>query len=393
VKRITSTFNWREVIDIELLETQFIERHGRAPRIFRAPGRVNLIGEHTDYNDGFVLPAAIDMATCVAASPRADRIVAAESVNFEGIVSVDLDERDARPRNDWGKYIQGVALILERAGYRLPGADLLIASDIPVGAGISSSAALEISVGFALATIAGHTLDGIELAKVGQTAEHEYGGVMSGIMDQFVSVHGQAGRALFLDCRSLEWLTIPLAEAAFVVCNTKTKHDLADGEYNKRRTECENAAAMLGKTSLRDVSVTDIENMPSDLPMVLKNRAMHVVTENARVLGAVSALKSGDLRKLGELINASHESLRYDFEVSCPELDGMVAIARRQPGVLGARMIGGGFGGCTINLMLPEAREAFTSNVTREYNDEIGIEPEVYDVRIANGVDEVSTGK
>lgn len=375
--------------DIDLLKRRFIERHGRAPRIFRAPGRVNLIGEHTDYNDGFVLPAATDMSTYVGASPRADRIVAAESVNFEGIVSVDLDDREARPRTDWGKYIQGVALILETRGYRLPGADMLIASDIPLGAGLSSSAALEVSVGFALATIAGHTLDGAELAKIGQAAEHHYGGVMSGIMDQFVSVHGQAERALFLDCRSLDWSAMPLPDVAFVVCNTKTKHDLADGEYNKRRIECENAASMLGKTSLRDVSADDIENMGSKMPEVLKKRARHVVTENTRVFSAVAALKSGDLRKLGELINASHESLRDDFEVSCSELDTMVTIARRQPGVLGARMMGGGFGGCTINLMLPGARDEFMSNVSRAYRAETSIEPELYDVRVANGVEEV----
>ncbi len=384
----------RELIDIEQLKSRFVERHGRAPRIFRAPGRANLIGEHTDYNDGFVLPAAIDMATYVAASPRTDRIVTAESVNFEGSVSVDLDDREARPRTDWGKYVQGVALILETRGYRLPGADLLIASDIPLGAGLSSSAALEISVGFALARISGNTIAEMELSKIGQAAEHKYAGVRSGIMDQFVSVHGQAGRALFLDCRSLEWSAIQLPTgASFVICNTKTKHDLAEGEYNKRRTECENAAAMLGKTALRDFSVDDLENMGSQMPELLRKRARHVVTENARVLSAVSALKSGDLRKVGELINASHESLCEDFEVSCPALDTMVAISRRQPGVLGARMMGGGFGGCTINLMLPKAREDFISNVRREYDDETGIVPELYDVRVADGVEEVFIGK
>jgi len=381
------------VIDLELLKARFIDKHGLAPRIFRAPGRVNLIGEHTDYNDGFVLPAAIDMATYVAASPREDRIVAAASVNFEGIVSVDLDDRDALPRTDWGKYIQGVAFVLETRGNRLLGADLLIASDIPFGAGLSSSAALEISVGFALASICGNTIDGMELAKIGQAAEHEYGGVMSGIMDQFVSVHGQEGRALFLDCRSLDWSAIPLPDIAFVVCHTKTRHNLADGEYNKRRTECENAAAMLGKTSLRDVSVDDLEKMESQMSEPLKKRARHVVTENARVLSAVAAINSCDLRRLGELINASHESLRYDFEVSCPELDTMVEIARRQPGVLGARMMGGGFGGCTINLMLPNTRGEFMSKVSRAYRAETSIEPELYDVRIAAGVEEVFINK
>ena len=377
------------MIDIELLKTQFFERHGRAPRVFRAPGRVNLIGEHTDYNDGFVLPAAIDMSTYVAASPRTDRIVAAESANFEGVVSVSLDDLDAGPRTDWGKYVQGVALTLETRGYRSPGADLLIESNIAIGAGLSSSAALEVSVGFALAAIADHMIDGMELAKIGQAAEHKYGGVLSGIMDQFASVYGQAGRALFLDCRSLDWSAVPLPNVAFVLCNTKTKHDLAEGEYNQRRTECENAAAMLGKVSLRDVSIVELENMGSQMPDLLKKRARHVVTENARVLGVVSALKTGKLRELGDLINASHESLRDDFEVSCPELDTMVTIARRQPGVFGARMMGGGFGGCTLNVMLPEAKREFIVNVIREYNDETGIEPELYAVTIGAGAEEI----
>lgn len=377
------------MIDIELLKQRFIDKHGLAPRIFCAPGRVNLIGEHTDYNDGFVLPAAIDKSTYVAASTRADRVVTAESASFEGIVSIDLNDRAARPRTDWGKYIQGVALVLEARGYRLSGADMLIASDIPLGAGLSSSAALEISVAFALVSIADHTIDGMELAKIGQAAEHKYGGVMSGIMDQFVSIHGQARHALFLDCRSLKWSAIPLPDVAIVVCNTKTKHDLAEGEYNKRRIECEKAAEMLKKNSLRDVSGDELEQIGSQMPELLKKRARHVINENARVLRAVSALKTGDLRELGGLMNASHESLRDDFEVSCPELDTMVKIACRQPGVLGARMMGGGFGGCTINLMLPEARDDFISNAMREYNDETGIEPDLYDVLIGNGVEEI----
>ena len=377
------------MIDVKLLTQRFIDRHGHVPRIFRAPGRINLIGEHTDYNEGFVLPAAIDKATFVAASPRTDRTVSAESMDLEGSISVDLDDRDAQPRTDWGKYVQGVALILESSGHRLHGADLLIASDIPLGAGLSSSAALEVSVGSALAAIAGNSIGRMELAKICQTAEHKYGGVMSGIMDQFVSVHGESERAIFLDCRSLQWSAIAVEGAALVICNTKTKHDLADGEYNKRRSECEEVANMLGKHSLRDVSLSDIEKMPPQMPTALKKRARHVVTENARVLAAVNALRKGDLVEAGELIDRSHASLRDDFQVSCPELDMMVSCARRQPGVLGSRMMGGGFGGCTINLMLPGARDPFISSVAREYRDETGIDPELYEVNIADGVHEI----
>jgi galactokinase len=377
------------VIDIADLKRRFNDKHGRVPRVFRAPGRVNLIGEHTDYNDGFVLPAAIDKATYVAASVRADRKVIAESIDFEGIVSIDLDDPQQVSRNDWGKHVQGVALLLERRGYRLQGVDVLIASDVPLGAGLSSSAALEVSSAFTLATIAGHRIDEMELAKIGQAAEHEYGGVRSGIMDQFASVHGQAGRALFLDCRSLEWSAMPLGQAAFVVCNTKVKHDLAEGEYNKRRGECEEAASLLGKDSLREVLPGELEDDRSALPPILKKRARHVVTENARVLAAVSALELGNLQEFGDLINASHQSLRDDFEVSSPELDKMAEIARLQPGVLGARMMGGGFGGCTINLIRPEVRKEFIENVSNNYHKTTGIEPELYDVNITKGVEEI----
>jgi galactokinase len=310
-------------------------------------------------------------------------------MGFEGSISVDLEDQDAEPRSDWGKYVQGVALVLGASGYRLPGADLMIASDIPRGSGLSSSAAFEVAVGFALVSLAGLSIEGMQLARIGQVAEHKYACVMSGIMDQFASVHGQTGRALFLDCRSLEWSPIPLGDAAFVICNTKVKHDLAQGEYNTRRSECRNAAEVLGKPALRDVSLNELPEMPSEMPENLKKRTRHVVTENARVFAAVSALNSSDLNKLGALIDSSHESLRDDFEVSCEELDTMVSIARKQPGLLGARMMGGGFGGCTINLVLAETRSQFISNVGREYLKKTGIVPEIYEANVANGVEEL----
>jgi galactokinase len=377
------------VIDLEHFKTLFTKKYGRVPRVFRAPGRINLIGEHTDYNEGFVLPAAIDKATYVAASAREDRTITAVSNEYENEVSIDLDNRDAGPRDDWGKYIQGVAMSLESSDYRLVGADFLIASDIQRGAGLSSSAALEVSVGRALTSIAGQNIDGMSLARICQTAEHQYAGVLSGIMDQFASVHGVANNALFLNCRNLEWSAIPLAGATFVICDTKTKHDLAAGEYNKRRSECSEAARLFGNASLRDVSIPDLETLPSDAPANLRKRARHVVTENKRVIDAVEALKAVDMKELGSIINASHESLRDDFEVSCPELDEMVAIARRVPGLLGARMMGGGFGGCTINLLAPESVKTFISNVYAEYRDVTGIEPEIFPVKVAAGAGEI----
>ncbi len=373
-------------MDLEALKSQFIETYGEVPRIFRAPGRVNIIGEHTDHNDGFVLPAAIDKATYVAAAKREDRLIIARSVDLEGEISIDLDDPNAEARADWGKYVQGVAALTEQVGYKLTGADILIASDIPLGAGLSSSAALEVAVGFALRSIAGVEIDRMELAKIGQAAEHKYAGVMSGIMDQFVSAHGQTEHALLLDCRSLEWSAVPLAGASFVLCNTNVKHDLADSEYNRRRMECDAASAILGKSSLRGATLSEVAN--KDMPNVLRRRARHVVTENARVLNAVAALENNDLGRLGNLINESHNSLRDDFEVSCAELDTMVGIARRHPGVMGSRMIGGGFGGCTINLVEPTARDAFSESIAREYRDETGIEPEIYDVNIGDGVAE-----
>ena len=224
-----------------------MHRYSREPRVFRAPGRVNLIGEHTDYNEGFVLPAALDFATYVAAASRDDRRIRVASLNFDRGFEFDLDDALQQTDNTWAKYVQGVGLILERLGYRLSGADLLIDSDVPVGAGLSSSAALEISTAFALATLSGHEVDGMQLAKIGQAAEHEFAGVRSGIMDQFASVFGQANHALFLDCRSLEWSPIPVSNAQFIICNTKAKHDLAESEYNKRRSECEAAAELLGQ--------------------------------------------------------------------------------------------------------------------------------------------------
>jgi galactokinase len=377
------------VIDLDKLRSEFFAKYGTEPRIFRAPGRVNLIGEHTDYNDGFVLPCAIDFATYVAGSPRADRRIRVASMNFEHELEFDLDEPLQQTEKTWAKYVQGVGMILERLGYKIRGADLLIDSDVPVGAGLSSSAALETSTAFALSTLSDHKIDGMELAKIGQTAEHEFAGVRSGIMDQFVSVFGQADHALFLDCRSLEWSPVPVGDAQFIICNTKAKHDLAESEYNKRRAECEEAASFLGHLSLRDVSLEEFETKSAGMPATLRKRARHVITENARVLKAVSALSDGDLGKFGELLNESHESLRVDFEVSSDELDLMVNLARDQKGVLGARMTGGGFGGCTINLVEPGDHRDFVEKMSDGYHRETGIVPDIYKCDIASGVCEL----
>ena len=374
--------------NIENLKLKFSQKYGGEPRIFRAPGRVNLIGEHTDYNDGFVMPCALDFAAFVAASARADRKIRVASLNFDGEYAFDLDNPTAEVAEGWARYVQGVALILERSGYRLQGADLLIDSDVPIGAGLSSSAALEMSTGFAFTSISGVDIDKWKLAKIGQTAEHEYAGVRSGIMDQFASVFGIENHALFLDCRSLNWESIPLLSAKFIICNTRTKHDLADGEYNKRRADCEEAAKLLEHQSLRDVTVAEFSEKAGTLPERLKKRARHVITENQRVLSAAKCLKANNLAEFGRLMNESHESLRVDYEVSSAELDLMVKIVRSQPGVLGARMTGGGFGGCTVNLLENNASAEFIENVSTEYQKTTGISPSIYVCQAGQGVSE-----
>ncbi len=377
-------------MDIEKLKSEFSRRYSASPRIFRAPGRVNLIGEHTDYNDGFVMPCAIDFATYVAASAREDRKIRITSLNFPGEYEFDLDNGEVETAESWARYVEGVASILESEGHPLKGANLLIDSNVPIGAGLSSSAALEVSVGFALSSVSGAAVEKWNLAKIGQRAEHEYAGVRSGIMDQFASAFGIKNHALFLDCRSLEWSPIPLSTARFIICNTRTKHDLADGEYNKRRADCEQAAGLLGKGSLRDVSVEEFNERSKDLPERLKKRARHVISENSRVLAAVKALKNNDLAEFGALMNASHESLRDDYEVSSPELDRMVEIVRAQPGVLGSRMTGGGFGGCTVNLFESNLSAEFVEIVSTEYQKQTGIEPEIYVCNPEQGVSEIS---
>ncbi|MEP6850268.1 MAG: galactokinase [Acidobacteriota bacterium] len=377
------------MIDLNRLTSKFEDAYRSKPRLFRAPGRINIIGEHTDHNEGFVLPCAIDFATYVAAGVRGDRKIRVGSLNFDRTFEFDLDGPPLEKETAWVKYVQGVALILERSGYRLRGADLLIDSDVPVGAGLSSSATLEISVAFALSRLSGYVVEGMELAKIGQTAEHEFAGVLSGIMDQFASVYGSVGNGLLLDCRSLEWSAVPLSDANFIVCNTKVKHDLADGEYNVRRRQCDEAAKFFEVSSLRDLSKGIFEDRSYEMPEVLRRRARHVISENHRVLDAVESLHAGDLKKVGELLTKSHASLRDDFEVSSKELDLMVEIASRQTGVFGARMMGGGFGGCTINLVEPKNASEFIENVTSEYRIATGIECDIYRPKTSSGASEI----
>ncbi|HZH91957.1 MAG TPA: galactokinase [Pyrinomonadaceae bacterium] len=390
------------MIDAAALRRAFRDVYGaadKAPRLFRAPGRVNLIGEHTDYNDGFVLPMAIDRETCVAAAPRPDRRVRVFSMNLDEHAEFDLDQPGERERGIWLDYIEGVARALERRGVRLSGADLVINSDVPVGAGLSSSAALEVSAGLALASIAGVEVDRVELALAGQEAEHTYVGAKVGIMDQFIAALGRAGHALLIDCRTLETEAIPVdtTETLVVICDTRVKHELSASEYNTRRAECEQGVELLGRAglegirALRDVSEADFERYGHALPDVVGRRCRHVVTENARTLAAADALKGGRLEEMGRLMIASHESLSRDYEVSCRELDALVRIALSlAPATLGARMTGGGFGGCTVNLVRRDALESFSRTVEREYTAATGLTPGIYVSEAGEGAKEIN---
>jgi galactokinase len=365
-------------------------------RTFRAPGRVNLIGEHTDYNEGFVMPVAISFSTFVTISSRTDRKLSLFSENFSAEVEFDLDDPSPTPQGDWTDYPRGVAITLERAGYRLTGATLRIRGEVPIGAGLSSSAAIEVAACTALLNSSGFAVEPADIAKLCQRAENEFVGMRCGIMDQFVSSCGQAGKALMLDCRSLDYELLPLPPGArLVICNTMVKHALLTGEYNKRRSECEAgvrhfALSLPNVRSLRDVKQSDLKRYGDDLSEVIYRRCRHVITENARVIEAAKALQQNDLASFGGFMDESHRSLRDDFEVSCKELDLMVELAQQVPGVYGARMTGGGFGGCTVNLVDGENVDEFKRIVAQGYSEVTGLVPDIYVSCAAEGAEEVT---
>jgi galactokinase len=362
----------------------FRARFGGAASIYRAPGRVNLIGEHTDYNDGFVLPAAIEFYCWAAVAPRRDRKLVIHSENFNETVEEAIDSLSLMAKKHWANYPLGVAWALRQAGMPLTGANIYLTGEVPLGAGLSSSAAVEVATGFALLNQSGRTVDRKELAQLCQKAENEFVGAHVGIMDQFVSCYGRASNALLLDCRSLEHKFVKLpADVQLVICNTMVKHELASGEYNARRAECEEGVRILRIVlpkirALRDVALSQLEEHRRILPPKVIARCRHVITENARVQSAVEAFHKGDSKALGPLMQESHVSLRDDYEVSCKELDLMVEIAAAQPGLIGARMTGGGFGGCTINLVESGAVADFKRKVAAEYSSKTGLTPEIY---------------
>jgi galactokinase len=373
------------------LARHFEDLFGSPPRIFRAPGRVNLLGEHTDYNEGFVMPCAIGFSTCVAISPRRDRKLIIRSEDFSEQFEFDLDELPSRGKGVWCDYVVGTAVMLQEIGHPSPGASLLVEGEVPIGAGLGSSAAIEVASALALMSVNGAHLPLPEVAKLCQRAENLFVGARVGIMDQFVSCLGKAGHALLLDCRSLEFklLAIP-DDLRLVICNTMVKHEHASGTYNRRREECDEGVKILTQwypniRALRDISIEQLEQHVAGIPQTIYKRCLHVVSENQRVLAGAKYMTDGDASRFGCLMRESHRSLRDLFEVSCRELDVMAEIAESLAGYCGGRMTGGGFGGCTVNLVKAADAQKFAEEISERYQSAIGIKPDVYACSAANG--------
>ncbi|HEY5640051.1 MAG TPA: galactokinase [Dehalococcoidia bacterium] len=370
--------------DVANLTQAFASQYSHKPRfIAEAPGRVNLIGEHTDYNGGFVLPVAIDRTVAVAAAPRDDTRVRVHSLELDQCDDYSLDTARRHPMGGWRNYVRGVLWALLDAQIPLRGVDLSVSGDVPQGAGLSSSAALELALAGAICAASGIELPPRDMALLCQRAEHMYAGVQCGIMDQFTATLAREGCSLFIDCRSLETEDIPLPEGlAIVVIDSQIPRELAATPYNRRRQECVEAARALGVPSLRDAGEAQAESLPDDL----RRRARHVITENERVLAAKTALAGGDTATLGRLFAESHASLRDDFEVSLPEIDLLVELASDAPGVIGARLTGGGFGGCTVNLVETAQAHEFGRAVVSECRQRTGLEAEAYVCRAVDGM-------
>ena len=374
-------------LHIHDVKRQFERRFGHAPEVVvRAPGRVNIIGEHTDYNHGFVLPMAIEHETVIAAKRRAGRRLYAFAANLDRGAEADLDHRARNADEPWIDYVVGVADELAALDLPLAGAELLIAGDVPSACGLSSSASLEMAALCMFEALGGFRVEGAEAPRLGQRVENRFLGLSSGIMDQFISRMGRRGHALFLDCRSFDYELVPVAfsSATFVIANTGVARGLTTSKYNERVAQCREAVEGMAKTlgrpgtHLRDFDMDDLAACRAALSDTAFRRARHVVSENTRTQAACAALRAGDAVRLGELMNASDESLREDYEVTCPELDAMTAIARALPGCHGARMTGAGFGGCTISLVGTDAAPAFRERLLADYRQRTGLQGETF---------------
>jgi len=360
------------------------QRFGRQGKAFGAPARVNLIGEHTDYTGGFVMPMAIDFNTVAMISPRDDGRAVFYSLNFDEEVSFEIAGLGRTPQGHWSDYPLGVVWSLAQEGVSVSGFSMSLAGNVPVGAGLSSSASLEVATAMALLSHAGAELPLKTVATLCRRTENEFVGAKSGIMDQFIVAGGVAGRVMLLDCRSLEFELLPLpSEVRVVICNSMVQHQHAGGEYGDRRDEVEAGQAVLrlqrpGIQLLRDATLADLEACKDKMSAASFRRCRHIISENARVLEAREALLRGDVKRFGELMVEAHASMRDDFAASAPEVDALVEIAMRQPDCFGARITGGGFGGCTVNLVSAGKAEAFVEVVRREYKAALGIEADCF---------------
>ncbi|MGE5601982.1 MAG: galactokinase [Nitrososphaerales archaeon] len=371
------------------LLSEFERLYGRRPVfVARAPGRVNMIGEHTDYNDGFVLPAAIERETRIALAPRDDDQVRLVALDLGRETVFNLHQIATSAEQPWSNYVRGVAHGLKEHGYPLRGADMLVHGTVPIGSGLSSSAALEMASVQAFAAAGDFTLPPEEAARIGQAAEHMFVGANTGLMDQLASALGQAGHLLLIDIRSLVYQPVPVpGSAAILIADTAVRRSLASSAYNERRSQCEQAAQAMGVPALRDATMDLLSAV--DVPDVVRRRATHVIQEDERVLQAVEAFRAGDLAFAGQLMNASHFSLRDLYEVSSPELDVMAELLRSQGGCYGARLTGAGFGGCCVALMESQAVEAAIPAVAQAYESDTGLKPALYPTRAAGGANTI----
>lgn len=378
---------------LKRLKEDFKELFGTDPAVIvKGPGRVDLLGIHTDYNDGFVLPVAVNVDVLAGGRLHDDNKVAVYSANFGTTAEFALDAIEYDNVNTWSNYVRGVVHFLQESGIELRGANVVLNGNVPIGSGLSSSAAIEMAVGLLFQTLVGFEMSGPDLALIGQKAENEFVGVNTGIMDQFVSRLAIKDHALFLDCRSLEYELVPLdtSEIKILVCDTMKRRGLVGSEYDTRRSQCEEGVRLLGQwipnvKALRDVNSEDFEVQKHKLPDIIRMRAEHVIRENERVLASREVLKRGDFEEFGRLMNASHDSARDLYEVSCPELEAMAEVTRAAPGSLCGRMAGAGFGGCTVSLVKDEFVEQFIETVKAEYEQKTGLAPSLYICTAENG--------
>jgi galactokinase len=388
------------MIAIEPLLLLHAQRFGAAERAFQAPGRVNLIGEHTDYTGGLVMPAAIDFNTVAVVSPAAESASVIRSVDFEKEFRFDASALPEKPKHDWTDYPAGVLWSLRQSGVAAPQFAMTLKGDVPLGAGLSSSASIEVAVAFAALALAGKSMPLTDVALACKKAENGFVGAQSGIMDQYIACCGVKDHALVIDTRDLSSRAVPLpADVRVVICNSMVKHSHAGGEYNERRAEVDegsralraaNPAVRTEKWELRDATLADLEQARASMSENAFRRCRHIITENARVEEAARVLAAGDMRRMGQLMAEAHASYRDDFEASCPEADLLVELAAAQPGVIGARLTGGGFGGCTVNLVEAAHAEAFREGIHAAYLERAGIDADIYLCQAAGGASELA---